>query len=151
MSTWMATTRVKLCLFKMMLSGMHSLPLAAHRCALQRKDMVAKHQFALHFIRDSTVMPDYLPQSEHPPETTTSRPGTNAAPEARTTLLKARQYMRVMPRARHALQRYHVLVQAFHSSHHSFAQVWAILAELLPMYMTGLQGTNQHSNAGYLG
>ena len=40
------------------------------------------HQRCL--ITHSTVIPDYLPQSEHPPETTASTPGTNAA--ARTSV-----------------------------------------------------------------
>ena len=43
------------------------------------KGAILKHQFALHLIRDSTDRPNYLPQSEHPQETTTSRLGTNAA------------------------------------------------------------------------
>ena len=33
---------------------------------VQRRDMITKHQFALHLIRDSTDVPNYLPQSEHP-------------------------------------------------------------------------------------
>ena len=55
---------------------------ATRRGTLQRRDLITKHQFALHLIRDSTVIPNSLPQSEHPQETTTSRPGANAAPEA---------------------------------------------------------------------
>ena len=89
-------------LFPMMFFAPACCRSRTHQCAcyLQRKDMTTQHQFALHLLGDSTVIPNYLPQSEHPPETTTSRPGTNTAPEARTTLLQARQYMRVMPRAR---------------------------------------------------
>ena len=56
-----------------------------HSLDLQRRDMITKHQFALHLIRDSTVIPNQLPQSEHPQETATSRPGTNTAPERAST------------------------------------------------------------------
>ena len=52
---------------------------------LTRRDMITKHQLPLHLIRDLIVSPNYLPQSELPQETTTSRPGTNAAPDARTS------------------------------------------------------------------
>ena len=31
---------------------------------LQRRDMITKHLFAVHLIRDSTVIPNDLPQSE---------------------------------------------------------------------------------------
>ena len=34
---------------------------------LQRRDMITKHQFALHLIRDSTDIPNYLPQVVIPP------------------------------------------------------------------------------------
>ena len=30
------------------------------RCHLQRRDMITRHQFALHLIADSTVIPNYL-------------------------------------------------------------------------------------------
>lgn len=39
--------------------------------------------------RAKLLRPAIFPQSEPPPKTAASRPGTNAAPEARTTLLKA--------------------------------------------------------------
>ena len=38
---------------------------------LQRRDMITKHQFALHLITDSTVIPNYLPQFSSAPLTTT--------------------------------------------------------------------------------
>ena len=38
---------------------------------------ITNHKFALHLIRDSTVIPNYRPHSEHPQETTTSRLGTS--------------------------------------------------------------------------
>ena len=34
--------------------------------SLQRRDLITKHQFALHLTRDSNVVPNYLPQSEKP-------------------------------------------------------------------------------------
>ena len=42
---------------------------------LHRKEMITRHHHTLHqrcLITDATVIPNHLPQSEHPPETTTS-------------------------------------------------------------------------------
>ena len=52
--------------------------------ALPRKGVITKHQYTLHaryLNTASTAIPYCQPQSEHPPETTTSRPGTNMTPD----------------------------------------------------------------------
>ena len=55
-------------------TGARGLGRLTVRCSgvLQQRDLITKHQFALHLIRDSAVIPNSLPQYEHPQETTTS-------------------------------------------------------------------------------
>ena len=47
-------------------------PLLQASGSLQGKDMITQHQITLHLIRDSTDVPNNLPQSEHSPQTITT-------------------------------------------------------------------------------
>ena len=68
---------------------------------LQRKDMIIKHQFALHVITGSAAIPNHVPQSEHPPETTPRGAGERARRPPRRDALcgrPARRQTGALPR-----------------------------------------------------